>query len=96
MHLSTQNKLRFVAPFGSTREFFKPRTATLKEVISEMQQATAASGIPFFVSHRVDLNTRANIEATAVRLQKTRIAQRQCRQKSSIHKMTSPALPTIT
>jgi hypothetical protein len=47
-------------------------------------------------AYRVAMKTMANSEATAMRLQKTCIAQRQCRQNSSIHAMTIPALPTIT
>jgi hypothetical protein len=46
--------------------------------------------------HRVAMKTMANSEAIAVRLQKTCMAQRQCRQKSSIQAMTIPALPTMT
>jgi hypothetical protein len=46
-------------------------------------------------AHRVAMKTMANSEATAVRLQKTCMDQRQCRQKSSIQAMTIAALPTI-
>jgi hypothetical protein len=41
------------------------------------------------------MKTMANSEAIAVRLQKICMAQRQCRQKSSIQAMTIAALPII-
>jgi hypothetical protein len=41
--------------------------------------------------HRVAMETMANSEAIAVRLQKTCMAQRQRHQNSSIHAMTIPA-----
>ena len=46
-------------------------------------------------AHDVAMKTMANSEAIAVRLQKTCMAQKQCRQKSSIRVMTIAALPTI-
>ena len=49
----------------------------------------------FHRAHRVAMKTMANSEAIAVRLQKTCMAQRQCRQKSSIQAITIAALPII-
>jgi hypothetical protein len=42
------------------------------------------------------MKTMANSDAIAVRLQKTCMAQRQCRQNISIQAITIAALPTIT
>jgi len=47
-------------------------------------------------AHRVAINRIAHSEAIAVRLQKTCMAQKQCRQNTSIQAMTIPALPIIT
>jgi hypothetical protein len=47
-------------------------------------------------SHRVAMKTMAKSEAIAIMLQKICMAQKQCRQNSSIQTMTSPALPMIT
>jgi hypothetical protein len=69
----------------------------IKEGISGMQQASAASSIRFqlVVAHAVAIKTIANTEATGVRRQKICMVQRQCRQKSSIQAMTIAALPII-
>jgi hypothetical protein len=50
----------------------------------------------YLPAYRVAMKTMANSDAIAVRLQKTCMGQRQCRQKSSIQAMTIAALPTIT
>ena len=65
------------------------------EVISVMQQVSAASTIRFFTGHRVAMKTMANSDAIAVRLQKICMGLRQCRQNSSIQAMTIAALPII-
>jgi hypothetical protein len=68
-------------------------------LFSSRSSAAASSSVISSVmdaGYRVAMKTMTNTEAIAVRLQKTCMAQKQCRQKTSIQAMTIPALPIIT